>query len=269
MTSKALPSALESVGNIGRQVKGKDIAVFLDYDGTLTPIVERPEDAVLPDEVRETLRVLARHCTVAVVSGRDLRDVRKRVRIDTLFYAGSHGFEISGPKGLHKHLEKGTDFLPTLNRAEKQLRDRLDKIEGAQVERKKFSIAVHYRRVKKAKAEAVGKIVDEVAASFRELRKSEGKKIYELQPGIEWNKGKALFWLLEELKMNSSETVPFYIGDDTTDEDAFEALKENGITIAVREGTRPTAAHYVLKDPREVQRFLKALTTLLQEGRNG
>jgi trehalose 6-phosphate phosphatase len=261
---EVLPSALDRMGEIIRHLGGKRVAVFLDYDGTLTPIVDRPDQALLSHDMRQTVRDLAEQCTVAVISGRDLGDVQGLVGIDTIYYAGSHGFDIAGPKGKRMEYQRGTDFLPVLDRAERELYGRLDKITGALVERKKFSIAVHYRNVEPKNFRAVEETVDKVLADFPKLRKSSGKKVYELQPRIDWHKGNALLWLLQTLRMDEPEVLPLYIGDDATDEDAFKVLGNRGIGIVVAKGPRPTAARYFLEDPNAVQRFLKVLTTALK-----
>jgi trehalose 6-phosphate phosphatase len=265
--SRGLPAALEHFEAIGRRARGRRLAVFLDYDGTLTPIVQRPELAVLAEDMRRTVGDLAAHCTVAVISGRDLADVRKLVGIDSIFYAGSHGFDIAGPKGRHLEHEQGTDFLPALDRAEEMLRNRLQGIPGALVERKKFSIAAHYREVPEEKAAAVEEAVDHVVAAERELRKSAGKRVFEVQPHIDWNKGKALLWLLGALELDSPDVLPFFIGDDLTDEDAFRVLERRGIAIVVTDISRPSAAHFSLRDPREVREFLQTLTFLAAGGK--
>jgi trehalose 6-phosphate phosphatase len=263
-------SALEQREEIFQQALGKRLAVFLDYDGTLTPIVERPEDAVLDRGMRQTLGDLAQHATVAVISGRDLKDVQKLVGLDGIYYAGSHGFEISGPRGRHLEHQWGKQYLPTLDRAEKSLRDHLEKkIQGVQVERKKFSIAVHYRRVAEGKVEEVARVVDQVQEENRRLRQTKGKKIFELQPDIDWDKGKALLWLLKQLGLDGPEVLPFYLGDDVTDEDAFKVLKDRGLGIAVQETPIPTDARYRLRNPDEVEKFLKALMSYSEETRSG
>jgi trehalose 6-phosphate phosphatase len=262
--NEVLPSALDRMGEIMRRMGGKRVAVFLDYDGTLTPIVDRPDQALLSHDMRQTVRDLAEECTIAVISGRDLRDVQGLVGIDTITYAGSHGFDIAGPRGKRMEYQRGTDFLPVLDRAERELRGRLDDITGALVERKKFSIAVHYRNVEPKNVAAVEEAVDKVLADCPKLRKSSGKKVYELQPKIDWHKGKALLWLLRALNMDEPEVLPLYIGDDTTDEDAFQVLGDRGIGIVVAKGPRPTAARYFLEDPDAVQRFLNVLTTALR-----
>jgi alpha,alpha-trehalase len=253
------PSALGAMENIRDEARQKEAAVFLDYDGTLTPIVESPDKAVLSDAMRDRVIKLAEVCTVAVISGRDLKDVQNMVGIDNIFYAGSHGFDIAGPKGKEAEFQQGKDFLPALDEAEEKLRGKLDKIQGALLERKKFSIAVHYRKVKEEETESVEEAVDEVLDQLPRLRKSYGKKVYELQPKIDWHKGKALLWVLDALNLNRPDVLPLYIGDDTTDEDAFKAIKERGIGIVVMEKPRPTDAQYLLKDPEEVGQFLEAL----------
>jgi trehalose-phosphatase len=262
-------SALDRLEEIFPQAVGKKLAVFLDYDGTLTPIVTRPEEARLVPDIRQTLQELAGHCFVAVISGRDLKDVQNLVGLDNLYYAGSHGFDIAGPQGHHLKNQSGKEFLPALDKAEKSLRDRLEEeIQGVQVERKKFSIAVHYRRVAEGRVPEVERVVDEVQKESGGLRKSSGKKIFELQPDIDWDKGKALLWLLEQLGLDRLDVLPFYIGDDVTDEDGFEVLKGRGVGIAVQEKLVPTAARYRLHHPDEVQKFLKALITFAKETLN-
>ena len=258
-----LPSALNRVEEIIAGAGGKRLAIFLDYDGTLTPIVSQPEDAWLSDSMRQALQALAAQAPVAILSGRDLDDVRRRVNLDGILYAGSHGFDIAGPRGLRKQV--ATEFLPKLDIAEKELHEALDGIPGARVERKHFSIAVHYRNVRENAVPKVERAVGEVTARHRELRRLDGKKVYELLPAIDWDKGKAVIWLLETLGLESRSggIRPIYIGDDRTDEDAFRALQQHGIGILVSEQLQPTAASYSLKDPDEVERFLRELTSTL------
>ena len=257
-----IPSALEHVqeiaGGSGRA------AVFLDYDGTLTPIVSQPEDAWLSDSMRQTLLELAaRAPVVAILSGRDLDDVRRRVNIDSIVYAGSHGFDIAGPHGLRRQM--ATEFLPALDLAEKELHAALDGISGARVERKRFSIAAHYRNVNENDVPAVERAFDAVVVRHPELRRIDGKKVYELLPDVAWDKGKAALWLLETLGLESRSggIRSIYIGDDRTDEDAFRVLEQRGIGILVSEQSQPTAARYSLKNSGEVERFLRALTATL------
>ena len=254
-----IPSALEHVQDIAGG--NRQVALFLDYDGTLTPIVSHPEKALLPDSMRQALQSLVMHVPVATLSGRDLDDVRQRVNIDAIVYAGSHGFDIAGPRGLRKEI--ATEFLSKLDVIEKELGKQLAEIAGAHVERKRFSIAAHYRNVNESDTPKVERAVSEVAARHRELRKMDGKKVYELLPDIDWDKGKAVLWLLETLGLERAKVRPIYIGDDRTDEDAFRALGQRGVGILVSEQPRPTSASYSLKDPTEVERFLRELVATL------
>jgi trehalose-phosphatase len=250
-----IPSALEHIQEIGR--RGDRLAVFLDYDGTLTPIVSHPEDASLSDSMRQTLRSLAARLPVAILSGRDLDDVRGRVLVDGIVYAGSHGFDIAGAGGLRRQL--GQAYLPVLDAAENELREALDDIAGAQLERKHFSVAAHYRNVNENDAGRVALAVEAVAAKHRELHRINGKRVYELLPDIDWNKGKAVLWLLETLEVERGKALPIYIGDDRTDEDAFRALEKRGVGILVSEHPQVTAANYCLNNPEEVESFLEKL----------
>ena len=257
-----IPSALNRLGEILAPARDKRIAMFLDYDGTLTPIVSHPEDAWLSDSMRRALRELAARMPVAILSGRDLDDVRRRVDIAGIVYAGSHGFDIAGPHGLRRQM--GSEFLPKLDTANKELQQALDGISGARVERKRLSIATHYRNVKEENVPRVKQAVGEVAWRHRELRKMTGKKVHELQPDIDWDKGRALMWLLETLALEGGNIFPIYIGDDRTDEDAFRVLKQRGIGILVSEKPRFTAARYLLRDPAEVERFLQVLIATIR-----
>ena len=254
-----LPSALEYIEEIAPS--GDRLSMFFDYDGTLTPIVNHPQDAWLSESMQQTLRSLAAYTPVAILSGRDLDDVRARVQVDGIIYAGSHGFDIAGGGGLRRQL--GVAYLPMLNAAETELREALDEIPGAQLERKHFSVAAHYRNVNENDASKIAVAVDAVAARHPELRRIDGKKVYELLPDIDWNKGKAVLWLSEILGLERESVRPIYIGDDNTDEDAFRALQKCGVAILVSEQPLVTAASYWLKNPEEVERFLQNITDRL------
>jgi alpha,alpha-trehalase len=265
--AKGLPSALHRVNEIYGRLAGRTMAVFLDYDGTLTPIVRRFEDAELPGNMRQIIRKLAANCPVAIISGRDLLDVRERVGIDRLYYAGSHGFDIAGPDDNRREHPESSRLLPEIDRAEKALQKRLSVVDGCRVERKKFTVAVHYREVANKDIPAVKDAVEEIHEDRSGLRLSGGKKIFELQPDVEWHKGRAVRWLLEDgLKMDCSDVMPVYIGDDVTDEDAFQEIRNDGIGIRVDDtDASESAARYRLRDPQEVRQFLLNLAELLQQ----
>ena len=254
--SSRLPSALDPGTDLARQLELKPPVVFLDYDGTLTPIVARPELAILNEAVRRTLIALAERCPVAVVSGRDRSDVQRLVDIDGLIYAGSHGFDIGDP-GLQT--EHGAPYLPDLDDAEAELRQSLAHIRGTLLERKTYSLAVHVRGLAPDAALAAEAAVDGTLSRHTRLRKGTGKMVFELLPRLDWHKGQAVLHILEVLRLPAADVLPIYIGDDRTDEDAFAALAGRGIGILVAESPRPTGAYYTLRDPDEVHRFLRRL----------
>ncbi|MBF9254782.1 trehalose-phosphatase [Pontibacter sp. 172403-2] len=257
-----LPSALKDIPGL---LHGKKPAVFLDYDGCLSPIVKDPEKAILSPQMRETLQQLAAVCPVAVVSGRDRANVAQLVQLDNLYFAGSHGFDISGPNNLHTEPGGAKAALPALKEAHEILKERLQDISGVLVELKRYAIAVHYRNVPDNQVDRLLQITNEVIAQYPELKKGPGKKIMELKPNLDWHKGKAVEWLLEELNLNQTGIIPLYIGDDLTDEDAFATLQGHGIGIIVGEHDEQTAAAYRLDDVAAVQHFLEKLTQVVKQ----
>ncbi|MFO7777255.1 MAG: trehalose-phosphatase [Nitriliruptoraceae bacterium] len=265
---RELPSALPVRERFGERVRG-ELAVFLDYDGTLTPIVDDPDDALLSDEMRVAITELAATTLVAVVSGRDLQDVRGKVGIDGLAYAGSHGFDIRHPDGSSEQL--AVEALGALDAAQATLEERAGEVEGARVERKRFAIAVHDRQVEdRAQRQRLARIVEEVGRSHEELRSTGGKRIHELRPDIDWDKGRAIEMLLSEL--DAEDRVPIYVGDDLTDEDGFRAvLARGGIAVVVRgeDDQRGTLADAALDAPAETGRFLAELAELSRQAEAG
>ena len=267
MHMEAIPSAIEAFEEILSVLGPSKPVVFLDFDGTLAPIVPTPDQARMSDAMHQRVEALSRLCTTAVISGRGLPDVQRRVGIESIAYAGSHGFEIRTAGG--EIVEHGAQFLPELERAESELRLRLGELEGVIVERKKFSIAVHYRQVAAHDMPRVKKCVDQVLSEFQGIRAIAGKKIFDLQPAMEWHKGRAVRWLRGALefpkeKHGSGPPTPLYIGDDTTDEDAFEEIREDGVGIVVQESPAPSAARYRLRNTDEVEAFLGLLIEALK-----
>ena len=151
--------------DLTRQIADKTVAVFCDYDGALTPIVDRPEDAHIPAATLAALEALAELTVVGIVSGRDLVDVMGMVPTERVWFAGSHGFDVRRPDGTREEFPEGAAALPELAAAEEQLAERLGAIEGAWAERKRFAIAVHYRATPDDQVADLEAIVADIAAA--------------------------------------------------------------------------------------------------------
>ncbi|WP_231639182.1 trehalose-phosphatase [Mycobacterium sp. Marseille-P9652] len=261
-----IADALQVYSQLQELARSRRPVVFLDFDGTLSEIVDQPDAATLVEGAADGLAALAARCPVAVISGRDLGDVRDRVKVEGLWYAGSHGFELAAPDGTHHENAAAAGVAETLARAAGRLADELGAMSGIVVEHKRFAVAVHYRNADPGE-------VDKVVATVRRLGRSEGlrvttgRKIVELRPDIDWDKGKALNWLLDRIHgtaepPNSAAALPIYIGDDITDEDAFGAIHFGGVGIIVRhreDGDRYSAAPLSLENPSAVCTFITRL----------
>lgn len=271
------PSALHSFDQMMKTAKGKKIAIFLDYDGTLSPIVNDPERAFMSNEMRSALREVAKCFPTAIISGRSRDKVKGFVQLNNVYYAGSHGMDIMAPprpvktldgksqidkKGNEVVFQPANKFLPTIQKIKKALEERITKIEGATVEDNRFCISVHFRQVGDEDYGLLEERVKSVLKHYPEFRLNWGKKVMEIRPSIEWDKGHALEYLLDTLGLsNSNDVLPVYIGDDRTDEDAFKVLQRRGqgYPIVVASSPKDTQASYSLHDPSEVLTFLSRL----------
>ncbi len=235
---------------------GKKIAFFLDYDGTLTPIVSRPELAVISREMQDTIKKLSQKYTTAIVSGRMREDVEKLVGIQGLIYAGSHGFDIKGPQVsmIEPQAEK---TIPLISQIIERLKKELSDSEGIIIEEKKFSVAVHYRLADEKSVPGIKTLVQKIIRENRSLRLMEGKKVFEILPAIDWNKGKAVKWVMKALGINWKDFSVVYIGDDTTDEDAFRMVSTRGTSILISDKPKVSAADFVLSSPKEVKELFE------------
>lgn len=246
----------EAWGRHGRLV------LLLDFDGTLAPIVARPELAAMPERTRRALdRLMAMDgVEVAVVSGRGLADVRERAAIPGIAYAGNHGMEIEGA-GLERIHPEAAAARPALERAAERISRGLEGIDGAFVEDKGLTLSIHFRQAADRE--------DDVRAAVRAgvegedaLKIMEGKMVLEVRPRVEWDKGRAVLFLLGEMRPPAGTPV-LYLGDDRTDEDAFRALAEwgasaEGILVADLPADDSAARSY-LREPAEVGALFEAL----------
>ncbi|KAM5575763.1 putative trehalose-phosphate phosphatase D [Rosa sericea] len=264
------PSAMSMFEQITNASKGKQIIMFLDYDGTLSPIVEDPDRAFMSNEMRKAVRAVARYFPTAIVSGRCRDKVYSFVKLSELYYAGSHGMDIRGPSESNKYknanqavlFQPASEFLPMIDEVCKILVEKTKSISGARVENNKFCLSVHFRCVEEKSWAALAEQVRLVLNEYPKLKLTQGRKVLEIRPTIKWDKGKALEFLLESLGYaNSSEVLPVYIGDDRTDEDAFKVLRDRGqgFGILVSKVPKETNASYSLQEPAEVKDFLRRL----------
>ncbi len=267
---------LSAWAKVARQLKETNHVLLLtDYDGTLTPIVERPELASLSENTRKLLAALAgnRKFTVGVISGRSLSDLKDKVRVSNIIYAGNHGLEIEGP-GWRFVSPLAQEFKPILRLIRYVLNRVLSTIRGVLVEDKELTLSVHYRMVAPDKTEEVKSAVTQVVSGAQaagKVRLTSGKKVFEVRPAIQWDKGKALKMLIEKYGSRYRKALVMYLGDDLTDEDGFKVIEEyeNGISIYVGEEgeeVRESAARYYLKSPAEVTNFLAMLAKQSQRG---
>ncbi|MDD5174167.1 MAG: trehalose-phosphatase [Candidatus Omnitrophica bacterium] len=252
--------------NVGKALKNKFIYLFLDYDGTLTPIARTPDIAVIPKKTKDLLLRLSNipNCKVAIVSGRTLKDVSKRIGLRNIVYVGNHGFEIKGPK-INFKSPLPPYYKRTLKEVKVKLEKNLSSFRGVFIEDKGFSLSVHYRMADKDD-------ISSIKAGFyntiflyelgNDVQVKRGKMLLEVRPPVSWNKGEAVSWLLGRRsfarRSKKMKVMPVYIGDDVTDEDAFESLKDKGITIFVGKTNR-TKARFYLKNTEEVAQFLEAI----------
>ncbi|GAB3549829.1 trehalose-phosphatase [Actinopolyspora lacussalsi] len=247
---RTLPAAVSRRDRIVGRLGTAPLLVALDFDGTLAPIAGTPSEAKLPHRGREVLRRLAGCSTLAVISGRDLCDVREKVGLSELWYGGNHGFELAAPGGevfVHGAGEAGVDDLDTI---EARLRTQLV-TPGVFLERKRFALAVHYRDVADEEVEDVTRPVYDAAADRETVKPTTGRRVIEIVPNVAWDKGAALHRLLERVRAaaNDSGFVVFYAGDDRTDEDALRVVHDSGVGIFVRSSEHAdhlSWAHYVV-----------------------
>ncbi|MBI4248590.1 MAG: trehalose-phosphatase [Elusimicrobia bacterium] len=236
--------------------KGKPVLLGLDFDGTLCPIAPRPEVTCLAARTRELLGRLRkmRDVSVAVVSGREVQEVRARVGLPGVYYVGNHGLEIQGPKIRWRHPEVFS-FGKATQELALGLGDALEDFSGAWLENKGLTLSLHFRDVpSRLKPHPLRKLLGRFMRPYRrQLMIYSGKKVWEVRPRIEWNKGKALLKISRRL---GKLWKVVFIGDDFTDEEGFRVLKGRGVTARIGHAKK-TAAGFILKKQMQVNSFLQ------------
>ncbi len=259
-----LPLALEHIPEIFKRKGDKPFLFFFDFDGTLSPIVDQPDQAALPEETHQLLQTLAETYKVALVSGRERKDLESKVNLQNLYYAGSHGFDITGPNDMRHQYPEADRIIPELEKISEEFEQMFKDEKSVKVEKKTFAVALHYRGAEKEVIEKVENKVSERLRQVSTLKWDKGKSIIEIKPKVDWHKGKAVLWLMNQLGLNENTCLPVYLGDDTTDEDAFRELKDIGITIMVEDHEQKTYAQYALRDQKQVAEFIKQVISYKQ-----
>ena len=261
---------IEEYHRIEKKILGKKfLFIGLDYDGTLTPIVSHPHHARLPHDTKSLLTNLCTlpHTLLCIISGRSCEDVRKKVGIKRIIYAGNHGMEMKG-MGFSFSIRNPKKYVEEINKICRKLTQRLKEIEGVWLENKGLTASLHYRLADSEDVQKVKQIISPIINTSKDLKLNRGKKVWEIRPNIDWNKGKAVAYILERClgKDWKSKSAVVYIGDDKTDEDAFSLLKEEGITVLVsKKPSQRSKAQYFLTHHRQVISFLRWLSNLWED----
>ncbi len=241
------------------------ILVASDFDGTLSPLVDHPADAVLTPEAPAVLARLAAmrpQVRLAFLSGRSLVDLSDRLGpvVDHAILGGNHGLEL---RGAHLDWVHRSAFTarPQLEGLIERLAPDIAGLAGVTLEDKGASLTLHYRRMDMAEFPKLRAIIDDLALP-EQLRMHEGKKVFEFRPQVEWNKGFAMRRILKRIGLEVDAVV--FLGDDDTDEDVFRELAPTAITVHVGSNTVPSAARLNAHDPADAIRFLDALANFVK-----
>lgn len=258
-----MKSVLRDWSSIAKRFsKSKPCWLFFDFDGTLAPIADFPARAKLQPQTRQLLQQLSsiHDWRIGAVSGRQLVDLVRKIKLKRITYIGNHGIEILNRKRLFiepnaKRKEPAMQNLAT------DLSTALQPIKGALLENKRYTLSIHYRHVKEPQHKAVFDLIMKGLARSS-LKTSavlrQGKKVVEIRPDSGWNKGKGVEWILQRFPVGNR---VFFIGDDNTDEDVFRIMKNRAITVRVGR-LRGSAAAYYLPKQNQINGLLKKLFLL-------
>lgn len=244
----------------------KKIILLTDFDGTLTPIQEHPDLALLSEDMRHILLKFSQNKTffLGIVTGRSLRQIKKLVNIPKILYAANHGIELEGP-GIRCSSPEAKKARYNLWHVYMQLFKSLRHIEGVYLEDKGYTVSLHYRLVKKARdREFVTKTLDSIIKPYLEkniLFLCTGKMVYEIRPPVTWNKATTIQWLLTNyfpLEF-SGDALLVYLGDDQADIEVFTAFSGQRLMVFVGTPADTSAADYYVNSPEEVKSFLDLL----------
>lgn len=251
---------------IKKTFAGRNFFLFLDCDGTLTPIVDKPKSVKLDAETKTILKKISENKKIipAIISGRPLHEVKKMVGIKNIIYSGNHGFEMETQMFANKKSESPRIFvhpeakkiMPVIRKIRPVLEKGLKDIKGAFVEDKGLILSIHWRSADKKYLPKLFALIRDTICDNSRVSLTKGKKVWEIRPNVNWNKGSAVKYILS-LVPHPSSFVPVFVGDDATDEDAFKVLQK-GITIRIGK-SKESKARYYLKNQPEIKKFLNCL----------
>lgn len=238
---------------IEKRCRRKKKFLFLfDFDGVVSTIEDHPMAAKLKVGWKPILRKLAKHkaIDVGIVTGREYKDVRKRIgSVPGIYISSNHGYEVW--KGGKKVFSIGCEFKTPMHRMGREIWGELGKTNGVVIEIKDYSVAIHYRLAKGTQQRRIENAFQSIVKKYefpRSLEILKGKKLMEARPRGFWDKGKSVNWISSNISPGS---LIFYFGDDRTDEDAFKVMKNKGISVYVG-GDKPSAAKYWVGDMDEM-----------------
>lgn len=255
MKTNALGKLFEIAGYIHPK---SHLVLGLDFDGTLVPIQDSPSTVFLEKKMRTMLASLVKrkNTTIAIISGRSLDDLIKKVSLNDVIYAGNHGLNISGP-GLRKIDIKALQKQRTVGKALALCKNLTRKFSGIFIEDKTLTFAIHYRNLTLKNIHELHFYLKAMASELGDLVIKTGKNVFEIYPAVETNKYTAFSWIIRQIN-NAPNIGKIYLGDDCTDEDVFRSLKDGiGIKIGQAENS---GSNYFLKDSIEVKEFLTWLS---------
>jgi trehalose-phosphatase len=252
--------ALRDIQHIVERVSRNGCVLMLDFDGTLAPIVSHPDDATLPEESRRLLESAVKHFPVAIISGRSLSDIRKRVGVRRIVYAGSHGHEWQiGARRYKRAIFPVT--RNSLKAAAQQLSGLSKEYPRLISERKYASFAINYRTLAPKQARAFRRMANLIVQPYLKRGKlllMDSMRTFEIHADSKWTKGHCADLLYKKIIAGfKSKMIPVFIGDSATDENVFKMLR-NGISIRVGKSVS-SAAKYYLRGQKDVYTLIHKL----------